>query len=63
MIAAHVAVDPRHAEELADGMRFQRPETAPDEIRRVLRGAHLAAEAGRLQYDHWLTHFTGETAA
>lgn len=61
--AAHVAVDPRHAQELADGVRFQRPALTPPEIRRAVQGAHLAAEAGRLQYDHWLSHFTGEKAA
>ncbi|MCC3761582.1 iron-containing redox enzyme family protein [Glycomyces sp. TRM65418] len=61
--AAHVAVDPRHAQELADGLRFQRPEPTPGELHRVVQGAHLAAEAGRLQYDYWLSHFTGETAA
>ncbi|QSB06080.1 iron-containing redox enzyme family protein [Natronoglycomyces albus] len=58
--AAHVAVDPRHAEELADGLRFQRPRMTPEEIHKVVQGAHLAAEAGRIQYDHWLSFFTGQ---
>lgn len=61
--AAHVAVDPRHAQELADGIRFQRPAMTPEEIHRVVQGAHLAAEAGRRQYDYWLSRFTAETAA
>ncbi|MFC4334322.1 iron-containing redox enzyme family protein [Salininema proteolyticum] len=55
--AAHVAVDPRHADELADGVRFQRPRLSPAEIHRVLQGAHLAADAGKRQYDLWLDHF------
>ncbi|WP_025273294.1 iron-containing redox enzyme family protein [Haloglycomyces albus] len=55
--AAHVAVDPRHADELADGVRFQRPRMTAGEIKQVLQGAHLAAEAGKRQYDQWLDHF------
>lgn len=54
--AAHVAVDPRHSRELSDGMRFQRPELSPKEVNDIVRGAHIAAEAGRRQYDRWLTH-------
>jgi hypothetical protein len=54
--AAHVAVDPRHSRELSDAMRFQRPELSTNEVNDIVRGAHIAAEAGRRQYDRWLTH-------
>ncbi|WP_035796601.1 iron-containing redox enzyme family protein [Kitasatospora mediocidica] len=53
---AHVKIDPRHSRELSDGMRLQRPELAPDEVRDILRGAHLASDTGRRQFDHMLTY-------
>ncbi|WP_242907706.1 iron-containing redox enzyme family protein [Actinomadura terrae] len=55
--AAHVAVDPRHSRELSDGLRFQRPTLSSREVAGIVRGAHMAAEAGRRQYDKWLTYF------
>lgn len=59
---AHVAVDPRHSRELSDGMRYQRPELSALEIQNVVRGAHIATEAGRCQYDLWLEFFTKSKA-
>jgi hypothetical protein len=56
---AHVAVDPRHSAELADGLRRQRPRLTPDEIDAVVRGAHWAAAAGVIQFDHMLQYLRG----
>jgi hypothetical protein len=54
--SAHVAVDPRHSAELADGLRQQRPSLTPPEIRAAVRGAHWAAAAGTIQFDHMLAY-------
>ncbi|QUQ64762.1 iron-containing redox enzyme family protein [Kutzneria sp. CA-103260] len=54
--SAHVKIDPRHSQELADGLRMQRPELSADELRKVVYGAHLAASAGKRQFDHMLDH-------
>ncbi|WP_110943912.1 iron-containing redox enzyme family protein [Streptomyces niger] len=53
---AHTRIDPRHSQELAEGLRAQRPRLSPAEICQVLRGAHLAVDAGTRQYDHLLRH-------
>jgi Iron-containing redox enzyme len=58
--SAHVAVDPRHSRELADGLRRQQPTLAPRQLNQVVLGAHMAAECGRRQYDHWLSYFTNQ---
>lgn len=54
---AHVRIDPRHSQELSDGLRAQRPPLTPAEVCQVLRGAHLAVDAGVRQYDRILRRF------
>lgn len=54
--AAHVAIDPRHSRELSDGLRAQSPSLTETELQQILRGAHLAASAGRRQFDRMLQH-------
>jgi hypothetical protein len=51
---AHVKIDPRHSQELSDGLREQRPLLDQHQVAEVVRGAMLAAEAGRRQFDHML---------
>ncbi|WP_078600714.1 iron-containing redox enzyme family protein [Streptomyces violens] len=53
---AHIRIDPRHSQELSDGLRAQRPRLSPAELCQVLRGAHLAVDAGTRQYDRLLRH-------
>lgn len=53
---AHVKIDPRHSQELSDGMRLQRPPLSPDEVRDIVRGAHMASSAGKRQFDHMLAY-------
>jgi hypothetical protein len=55
--AAHIAVDPRHAHELSDGIRYQLPKLSPAEIHDIVHGAHMAVAAGCRQYDLWLEFF------
>lgn len=57
--SAHVAVDPRHSRELADGIRHQQPELSQRQVSHLVRGANIAAECGRRQYSYWLDYFTG----
>jgi heme oxygenase-like protein len=51
---AHVKIDPRHSRELSDGLRLQRPSLTPHQVSDVLYGAHLAASAGKRQFDRML---------
>jgi Iron-containing redox enzyme len=51
---AHVKIDPRHSRELSDGLRMQRPLLTPQQVSDVLYGAHLAASAGKRQFDRML---------
>jgi hypothetical protein len=53
---AHVKIDPRHSQELSDGLRMQRPELTKEELHKVVYGAHLAASAGKRQFDHMLDY-------
>lgn len=53
---AHVKIDPRHSRELSDGLRFQRPLLTPHQVSDVLYGAHLAASAGKRQFDRMLDY-------
>lgn len=54
--AAHVKIDPRHSQELSDGLRMQHPPLAPQQLRDVVYGAHLASSAGKRQFDRMLTY-------
>ena len=54
--AAHVKIDPRHSRELSDGLRMQCPALSPAELHDVVYGAHLAASAGKRQFDHMLDY-------
>jgi hypothetical protein len=56
--AAHVAIDPRHSRELSDALRAQQPRLDDRELRDVVLGAHLAASAGRRQFDHMLAYLS-----
>lgn len=58
--AAHVKIDPRHGQELADGIRVQRPPLTPGELHQVVLGAHLAASAGARQFDRMLGYLRGD---
>lgn len=49
--AAHIAIDPRHSRELSDAIRAQQPRLDPRELHDIVYGAHLAASAGRRQFD------------
>jgi Iron-containing redox enzyme len=53
---AHVKIDPRHSRELSDGMRLQRPELDPGQVRDIVHGAYLASDTGRRQFDHMLDY-------
>ncbi|MGQ0839468.1 iron-containing redox enzyme family protein [Actinokineospora sp.] len=57
--AAHVKIDPRHSKELAEGLRDQRPALSPREIEKVVYGAHLAASAGKRQFDCMVDYLRG----
>lgn len=59
--SAHVKIDPRHSQELSDGIRLQRPAMTPDEVRHVVHGAHLASSAGKRQFDRMLTYLCSMT--
>ncbi|MEN2420743.1 iron-containing redox enzyme family protein [Streptomyces rimosus] len=53
---AHTRIDPRHSQDLCDGLRAQRPRLTPREVRAALNGAHLAVDTGVRQYDRILRH-------
>jgi hypothetical protein len=53
---AHINIDPNHTRELLDALRVQRPQLTPDEVARVLRGAHAAVAATTAQYDRMLAY-------
>jgi hypothetical protein len=53
---AHIQIDPNHTRELLDALRVQQPVLAPDEVQRVLRGAHAAVAATTAQYDRMLSY-------
>ncbi|MBA2593792.1 MAG: iron-containing redox enzyme family protein [Gammaproteobacteria bacterium] len=53
---AHVAIDPRHSRELSDALRVQQPRLDARELGDVVYGAHLAASAGKRQFDHMLDY-------
>ncbi|MEO6700222.1 MAG: iron-containing redox enzyme family protein [Jatrophihabitantaceae bacterium] len=56
--SAHVKIDPRHSQELSDGLRGQLPELEPDQVAAVVQGALLAVDAGTRQFDAMLAYLT-----
>jgi hypothetical protein len=54
--ASHVAIDPRHAQELLDGLADQEPALTSQEVEQIMRGARIAVAAGVAQYDRMLAY-------
>lgn len=53
---AHVHIDPNHTNELLAAVKEMEPRLTPSQCRQILKGAALAIEATRRQYDYMLRY-------
>lgn len=58
---AHVAIDPRHTEELVSSMQIQKPRLKQIQVDEILKGALMSLAASCAQYDYMLDYLKEET--